>query len=82
MAQQLMNPTSIDEDVGLIPGLGLRMQHCHKLWYSLQTWLRSSVAVALAQAEGYSSDGNGAWEPPYAMAVALEETKRQRKEIK
>ena len=27
---------------------GLRLQHCHELWYRLQTQLRSSVAVAVA----------------------------------
>ena len=27
---------------------GLKIQHCHELWYRLQTWLGSGIAVALA----------------------------------
>ena len=34
---------------------GLRIQHCRELWCSLQTWLRSYVAVAVASASGCSS---------------------------
>ena len=26
---------------------GLRLRHCHELWYSSQMWLRSGVAVAV-----------------------------------
>ena len=36
----------------------LKMGLCSKLRYRLQTWLRSSVAVAVAQAGSYSSDLN------------------------
>ena len=35
---------------------GLRIQHCRELWCTSQTRLRSSVAMAVAQASGYSSD--------------------------
>ena len=35
---------------------GLRIWHCGELWCRSQTWLRSHVAVALAQAGGYSSN--------------------------
>ena len=51
MAHQIMNPISVHEDVGLIPGLiqGLRIQRCHEL---SQMWLRSRVAVAMAVADG------------------------------
>ena len=50
MAQQLMSPTSIHEDVGLIPGLAqwLRNQHCCERWCRSKTRLRSHVAVAVA----------------------------------
>jgi len=49
VAQWLTNPTSIHEDSGLILALlsGLRIWHCHELWYSLQTRLGSRVAVAV-----------------------------------
>ena len=29
---------------------GLRIQHCHELWWRSQTWLRALVAVAVALA--------------------------------
>ena len=35
---------------------GLKSRCCHELGCSLQMWLRSGVAVAVAQAGGYSSD--------------------------
>ena len=40
--------------------------------------LGSHVAVALAQAGGYSSDSTPAWELPYAVEAALEMAKRQK----
>ena len=46
----VMNPTSIQEDLGSIPDLahGLGIWSCHKLWCRLQTWLGSRTAVAVA----------------------------------
>ena len=35
---------------------GLRIQPCHELHCSSQMWLRSDVAVAVAQASSYSCD--------------------------
>ena len=35
---------------------GLRIRRCRELWYGLQTWLGSRVAVALAKASSCSSD--------------------------
>ena len=45
----LMNPASIHEDTGLIPGLARWIKDliwlCCKLWCRWQTWLGSRVAV-------------------------------------
>ena len=52
MAQQLMNLTSIHEDVGLIPDLAhaLRILRCRELWCRSQMRLGSDVTVAVAMA--------------------------------
>ena len=49
MAQQLMNPTSIHEDMDSIPSLNewLRIQHCLELWHRSQMRLGSGVAIAV-----------------------------------
>ena len=51
-----MNLTSIHEVRSLALLSGLRFQRCRELWYRSQTQLGSGVAVAQAQANGYSSD--------------------------
>ena len=66
MAQWLTNPTRNHEVVGSFPDLaqwaedpavsGLQPTLCCELWCRLQTRLGSHVAVAVAQAGGYSSD--------------------------
>ena len=47
MAQQVMNPTSIQEDVvGSLASLsGLRIQRGRELWCRLQMWLRSTLSL-------------------------------------
>ena len=51
------DPTSTHEDVGWILGLAQRERICLELWRRSQMWLRSRIAVAVAQASGCSSDG-------------------------
>ena len=56
---------------------GSRIGHCHELWCRLQTcsdpvllwlWRRPAATVPI---------GPLAWEPPYAVGVALEKAKKQ-----
>ena len=70
------NLTSIHEDAGSNPASlsGLRIQHCCELWCRSQMQRGSHIAVAVAQAGGYSSN----WTPILGTDAAL---KRQSKVI-
>ena len=52
------NLTSIHEDMGSILASlrGSGIWCCHELWCRSQMWFRSGVAVAMVQADSYSSD--------------------------
>ena len=61
-----MNPTSIHEDVGLIPGLAQRIKYPSLLWL----WCRLATLDPIQPL---------AWEFPYAMGAALRKKKKERK---
>ena len=61
---------------------GLRIRHCHELRCRSQTRLRSSVAVAVSRLAAVALIRPLAWEPPYAMGVALKKKERERERWK
>ena len=84
MSQSLTNPIRNHEVAGLIPSLAqwVKDPALPELWCRSQTQVGSWVAVALAQAGGYSTDSTLSREPPYAAGVAPEMAKRQKKKKK
>ena len=56
----------------------LRIWRCHDLWCRLQMWLGSGGAVAMAQADGYSSN----WTPSLETSICLGSSPRNSKKTK
>ena len=61
---------------------GLRMRHCHELWYRSQTWLRSHIAVTVAEASAVALIQSLAWKFPYGASVALKKEKKKKRKRK
>ena len=59
---------------------GLRIRHCHELWYSSEMWLRSGVAVAVVQAVGWQLQLHST--PSLGTSFYSVAIKRKRKTIK
>ena len=54
---------------------GLRIRHCHELWCSLQTWLRSGLLCLWHRPAGTAPIRPLAWKLPYAVGVVLKRLK-------
>ena len=69
------NLTSIREDARSASLSGLKIQRCHELWCRSQRWLRSGVAVAVAQTSGCSSNQT----PSLGTSICLGPKKKKKK---
>ena len=57
---------------------GLRIWGCQELLYRLKTWLRSGVAVAVAQAIDYSSDSTPSLGTPICYRCGPKKTRKKK----
>ena len=57
---------------------GLRIWHCHELWYRSQMWLGSGVLWLLCRLAAAALIQALAWEHPYATGVALKSKKKNK----
>ena len=75
------NPTNIHEDAvqSLVTFSGLRMRCCCELWHRSQTWLRSGIALTVAQASSYSSDSTNCLENSICCGCGPKKTKKKKK---
>ena len=80
MARQLMNLTSVHEDVGSALALfsGLRIWRCRELWCRSQTRLGPALLWLWCRPAATALIGSLAWELPYATDVALKRQKEER----
>ena len=57
-----------------------RIRHCHKLQHRSQMWLRSGVAVAVAEASSCSSDSTPSLAMSYATGATLKRKEKKKEE--
>ena len=70
MRTQVRSPASLS---------GLRIWHCPELWSGSQTWFDPALLWLWYRPAAIAPIQPLAWEPPHAVDVALEKTKKKKK---